>query len=231
MILLFGALSDSAIAYLAHRLMEAKARFFLLDPRQLGAGVDLEWEANPRSVAGHLRHDGQVMPLSGVRSAYVHLLSVPRRSDAAGQGKPAALSSLSAQWLVRSFLETTPILVCNRPSAIATNYSKTWPQQVITAHGFPVARTFVTNVPEEARESYETCGRRVIYKSLSARRSIVKRLTKSDLKRLPNVRACPTQLQEWVPGVDVRVHVMGRRLFPTVQAELGQPCIRVDADP
>ena len=32
MILLFGALNDSGIAYLAQRLMEAKARFLLDDP-------------------------------------------------------------------------------------------------------------------------------------------------------------------------------------------------------
>src|ERR1019366_7154596 len=36
-----------------------------------------------------------------------------------------------------------------------------------------------------------------------------------DLERLDRVRTCPTQFQEWIPGTDVRVHVMGERLFAT----------------
>jgi hypothetical protein len=215
MILLFGALNDSGIAYLAQRLMEAKARFLLIDPRRLGQGIELDWEASDAGVTGQLRHDGQVTPLAEVRSVYVHLLGLPRKPGSAKPAASPALSSAAAHWLVHGFLETIPVLVCNRPSATATNFSKTWQQQVIAAHGFRVPQTLATNVPGEARQFYEACRRRVIYKSLSARRSIVKRLTKADLKRLERVRACPTQFQEWVPGVDIRVHVIGQRLFPT----------------
>jgi glutathione synthase/RimK-type ligase-like ATP-grasp enzyme len=225
MILLIGALSDSNIAYLIHRLMEAKAKFALLDPRQHGLGFQLEWETSGTAIAGRLRYAGRVTPLAEVRSAYVHNLSETRaavggRRDLrpGGGADLASTESLPAgesSWMLHQFLETTPALVCNRPSAEATNYSKTWQQQAIGAHGFRVPRTLVTNVPAEARRFYQECRQRVIYKSLSARRSIVRRLTAADLKRLDRVRACPTQFQEWVPGVDVRVHVIGRRLFPT----------------
>ncbi len=210
MILLMGALSDDAMAYVVQRLMEARARFALLDPRRHGRGFELEWEMSGTAIAGQLRHDGRVTPLEAVRSVYVHNLGYARP----GAGR-ASLPSGEPYWLLHHFLETTPALVCNRPSAGATNYSKTWQQQVIAAHGFRVPRTLVTNVRDEARHFYEQCRRRVIYKSLSARRSIVKRLRAADLKRLKRVRACPTQFQEWVPGVDIRVHVIGRRLFPT----------------
>jgi glutathione synthase/RimK-type ligase-like ATP-grasp enzyme len=194
-------------------LLERKARFLLLDPRRIGAGLELEWQVDREGVSGWIRHDGKAIPLSEVRSVYVHLLSVP--SGRAGDRKPPGARPIAAHWLVHQFLETLPILVCNRPSAMATNYSKTWQQQVIAAHGFAVPRTLATNVADEARQFYEDCHRRVIYKSLSARRSIVKRLGPADLDRLKSVKACPTQFQEWVPGVDVRVHVMGRRVFPT----------------
>jgi glutathione synthase/RimK-type ligase-like ATP-grasp enzyme len=128
---------------------------------------------------------------------------------------PVARSNAASHWLVHNFLETLPVPVCNRPSAMATNYSKTWQQQIIAAHGFRVPRTLVTNIPEEAQKFYEACRHRVIYKSLSARRSIVKRLSQAGRQRLERVRVCPTQFQEWIPGVDVRVHVIGERLFPT----------------
>jgi len=37
----------------------------------------------------------------------------------------------------------------------------------------------------------------------------------ADLERLDAVRDCPTQFQEYVPGVDIRVHTVGRRVFAT----------------
>jgi glutathione synthase/RimK-type ligase-like ATP-grasp enzyme len=46
-------------------------------------------------------------------------------------------------------------------------------------------------------------------------RSIVRRLNEADLSRLDAVRHCPTQFQEWVDGVDIRVHVVGNEIFAT----------------
>ena len=215
MILILGALADGAIAYLIHRLTERKSRFLLLDPRLHGHGFDLEWETNGRNLSGRVRHDGQVTSLAEVRSVYVHHIHLPRDERQPMASPPPPLQDHDSYWLLHHFLETAPILVCNRPSATATNFSKTFQQQIIASHGFRVPRTLATNLPGEARAFYEECRRRVIYKSLSARRSIVKRMTKADLGRLDDVRTCPTQFQEWVPGVDIRVHVVGDRVFPT----------------
>ena len=35
------------------------------------------------------------------------------------------------------------------------------------------------------------------------------------LERLTTLRACPVQFQTWVPGTDVRVHVVGSEVFAT----------------
>jgi glutathione synthase/RimK-type ligase-like ATP-grasp enzyme len=40
-------------------------------------------------------------------------------------------------------------------------------------------------------------------------------MTMDDLSRLDRVRSCPTQFQEYIPGVEVRVHTVGTRLFAT----------------
>jgi glutathione synthase/RimK-type ligase-like ATP-grasp enzyme len=70
-------------------------------------------------------------------------------------------------------------------------------------------------VPEEALAFYDECRGRVIYKSISAERSIVKRLKPDDFARLDLIRDCPTQFQEMIPGTDLRVHTVGERLFAT----------------
>jgi glutathione synthase/RimK-type ligase-like ATP-grasp enzyme len=43
----------------------------------------------------------------------------------------------------------------------------------------------------------------------------VQELTLSDLCRLDDIRWCPVQFQARVPGVDVRVHVIGEQVFAT----------------
>lgn len=213
MILLFGALLDTGIGHLVHRLEDRAVPFLLLDPRQHGRGFDLSWEWTNGRFRAWLRQPGRVTPLAEVRAAYVHHIWLPEPAGiSAGTGR---FTPQESRWMLHAFLETAPFLVCNRPSASATNYSKTWQQQAIAACGFAVPRTLVTNVPDEAREFYQRSRRRVIYKSLSARRSIVKRMTDEDLPRLERLRAGPAQFQEWVPGVDIRVHVMGRRVYST----------------
>ncbi len=37
----------------------------------------------------------------------------------------------------------------------------------------------------------------------------------ADLERLERIRCCPTQFQEFVEGTNVRVHVVGQRVFTT----------------
>ena len=82
--------------------------------------------------------------------------------------------------------------------------------------GLRSPKTLITTDPEEVKAFYESCGRRLIYKSLSSVRSIVSPLRNADLgERLARVRNCPTQFQEIVEGVDIRVHTVGDRVFAT----------------
>jgi hypothetical protein len=55
----------------------------------------------------------------------VHLLSLPRTKGATNKDRPATVPEAAAHWLVHNFVETIPVPVCNRPSAMATNFSKT----------------------------------------------------------------------------------------------------------
>jgi glutathione synthase/RimK-type ligase-like ATP-grasp enzyme len=54
----------------------------------------------------------------------------------------------------------------------------------------------------------------VIYKSVSGIRSIVSQLTAEHLARLQDITSCPTQFQEYVPGIEYRAHVIGDKVFP-----------------
>src|SRR5262249_33993705 len=94
------------------------------------------------------------------------------------------------------------------------NSSKPYQAQLIARLGFAVPETLITNDPQSVREFYEQHGR-VVYKSISAARSIVRELTPADLPRLEQIHWCPTQFQVYVPGINVRVHVVGQQVFAT----------------
>ena len=144
MILVLGMLGDSGIGLLVHRLLDRNLPFLILDPREHGSGFQLTWEMDGEHVVGSLRHGRQVTPLDEVKAVYVHLLRTPVRTG--GEARKAADTSA----MLHAFFETTSIPVCNRPSCSATNFSKTYQQQIIAAHGFAVPRTLVTNRPDEA---------------------------------------------------------------------------------
>lgn len=122
--------------------------------------------------------------------------------------------------LLNPILNTLPIRVINRPLASSTNASKPFQTNLIQRAGFLIPETLVTNDAESAREFYEDHHGEVIYKSISYVRSIVKKMKTEDLERLDTLRTCPIQLQQMVPGVDHRVHVIGDRVFAhRIQAE------------
>jgi hypothetical protein len=71
----------------------------------------------------------------------------------------------------------------------------------------------ITNDPEAALRFYSECEGKVVFKSISGVRSIVRLMDKEDLGRLALLENCPTQFQEYVAGDNIRVHVIGERLF------------------
>jgi glutathione synthase/RimK-type ligase-like ATP-grasp enzyme len=95
---------------------------------------------------------------------------------------------------------------------MAANNSKPYQAQQIRSFGFAIPDTLITTDPEEARAFWERHGG-VIYKSLSGVRSVVSRLTLAHERRLEDVRWCPTQFQQYIPGIDYRVHVVGDEVF------------------
>jgi glutathione synthase/RimK-type ligase-like ATP-grasp enzyme len=110
--------------------------------------------------------------------------------------------------------ELAPGRVVNRAEPQGSNSSKPYQAQLIARYGFSVPETLITNDPESVREFRRKHGK-VVYKSISGARSIVQLVTDEDLARLDQIRWCPVQFQEFVPGTNVRVHTIGGEAFAT----------------
>jgi glutathione synthase/RimK-type ligase-like ATP-grasp enzyme len=112
------------------------------------------------------------------------------------------------------WFELSRARIVNRTSAMGSNGSKPYQAKLIKQAGFDIPETLITNDPEEVRAFRARHGR-IVYKSISGVRSIVQVFSEDDDARLDTVRWCPTQFQEFVDGVDVRVHVIGKTVIAT----------------
>jgi hypothetical protein len=157
-------------------------------------------------------------PLEEFTGVYTRLVE----SRMLPENRPGRLSQSNPWSVARStflhqalaeWIDLADCRVVNRTCAMASNVSKVYQMQLISQL-FRIPSTRVTNEPEEALE-FVRLHEKVIYKSISSVRSIVREWSPDDETNLPRIRALPTQFQAYISGTNVRVHVVGDRVFAT----------------
>lgn len=210
--LLWGLSGESPLEAVQRELASIGTPVLFINQREV---LDTEiYLRVDESVTGEVRVRDQRADLSEVSAAYVrpyssHLIPAVARKRPESAARRHALSVESAMW---AWAEIAPTLVINRPGASDSNGSKPYQAELIRAVGFRMPKTLLTTDPDAARGFWEKHGE-VVYKSVSGNRSIVSRLRPEHARRLADVRHCPTQFQEYVRGIDVRVHVVGEEVF------------------
>jgi len=207
MILVYGRADDPPTRHTLDCLQEHDGPVVFIEQRAL-AYEDLSIDITPAGLGGALFSGGRKVPLAEVTSVYARPLEPSVQGlEAGAQQHVAHLHGLLVEWL-----DNAAALVVNRPRAMQGNASKPHQLQIIGAAGFSVPATLVTSDAAEALTFWHTHGR-VIYKSISGVRSIVRELDAEAAERLPQLSCLPVQFQEYIAGVDVRVHVVGRECY------------------
>ena len=210
MILLWGLPGDDPFDAVASALSRRRADFTLLDQREvLDQRIELDVSAPP---GGELWSDSLHIVLDEVRALYTRVYEARKLSRVAAGGAAGCAHASQVEGALWAWADETPARVVNRASTMASNSSKPYQSLLIARAGFLVPDTLVTTDPEAAAEFWDRHGQ-VIYKSVSAVRSVVSRLGPGHRNRLANVVCCPTQFQAYVPGRDHRVHVVGDNVF------------------
>jgi glutathione synthase/RimK-type ligase-like ATP-grasp enzyme len=182
------------------------------------AQSDLSFEETDASEGWLMTDDGRI-DLSSITAVYPRPYESARVQRAAGEvSLEAAQHAAMFDDTMLLWLELTPALVVNLPSAMTSNGSKPLQSAMIAAAGFDVPDTLLTTDAGSAAEFRERHGR-VIYKSIGGVRSRVSFLNDATLGRIAN-GASPIQLQEYIAGTDLRVHVVGSEVFAcTIESE------------
>ena len=213
MIVLWGIAEERPLAAVADALAALGKPVFVLDQR---AALELSIEVTfDGGAAGRLVSPVTSLDLAEITAIYLRpypptdLAAIARR----GVGSPGWNHALAVHQALRAWTEVTKARVVNRVTAMASNTSKPYQLGLLRDLGFAVPETVVTTDPEVARVFLDDHVD-VIYKSVSDVRSVVARVTPEHRERLAAIAGCPTQFQAYVAGTDVRVHVVGDRLFP-----------------
>jgi hypothetical protein len=212
MILLWGLPGDEPLRAVHEALRRIGAPVVLLDQR---AVLDTDVEVRVGShVEGILRTETCWVDLSTVTAFYLRPYDSRRLPAIASAGRNSRewCHALAVEDILMSWAELTSSLVVNRPGAMAANNSKPYQAMLIEKTGFSVPDCLVTTDPTAVSDFCKR-HRVVIYKSVSGTRSKVSRLTIDHLSRLEDVTWCPTQFQQYIPGDDYRVHVVGDQIF------------------
>ena len=212
MILIWGLAADGPVASVRRALERNRAAVAFVDQHALLAS-SIEVTCGGR-VGGSIRTGGHEFGLDEVSAAYLRPYDPRRVLDAhrVKAGSPAWHVALSVEDALSCWSEMTAAFVVSRPSAMASNNSKPYQAQLIERHGMRVPQTLITTDVEAVTEFRARHGR-IVYKSMSGIRSIVSQLRDDDIHRLKDIANCPTQFQEYVEGIDVRVHVIGDETF------------------
>jgi hypothetical protein len=200
---------------IASRLQDIGADFVLLNQRDF-AKCDLWFEIDDGEITGELKMQDRTFRLEDFTGIYPRLMDDRVLPELMGEAEDSPLRAFCRGFhdTLTRWMEIAPGRVVNRCAPMASNSSKPYQAQLIREHGFQVPETLITNDPHLVR-AFRTEHGRVIYKSISAIRSIVQELGEEDETRLHQIRWCPTQFQAYVEGVDVRVHTIGGEAFAT----------------
>ena len=196
-------MDDPPLAVMVGTLIDRSADVVVVDELALGQ-MEYDVSVSP-ALTGWINTAGRRIPLEIISGVF--LRTVPARS-----AQLAAASSALAL-----ACSTLPAVVVNRPSAGRSNWSKPFQLRMIAAAGLAVADTLVTTDSAVADAFVRQHGR-VVYKSVSGVRSIVAIIDAAQADyatRLKRVANGPVQLQRWIDGDDVRVHVVADRWFAT----------------
>lgn len=215
MILLCGIPSEGPMRRVANALDALGGPYVFLNQRRLD-DVDLWYRIVQGELRGELRLGTVTYPLEGFRAVYWRLADVGQLPELRGMSHaaPRVRHARSLHDTLLRWIEIAPGRVVNRSGPMASNASKAWQMQRITRCGFKVPETLITNDPALVRDFCDRHGE-VIFKSVSGNRSVVRTLGPEELGQLDRIRGCPTQFQAFVPGDNVRVHVIGSRALAT----------------
>ena len=216
MILVCGGLADPVTRFFCDRLKEHGAVYRFVDQRVFPCGYAMSCRWQKDALTGWFASAEWHIGFEELTGVYVRHLS-PALRKTRNLDRPTIGRALHTEndLALESVFAELPCPVVNRFAGSSSNESKPYQALLLRQSRLRIPATLVTNDPSAARQFYDKFEGRVIYKSLSGRSIGTRLLKKNRLPRSFCKSRVPLQLQEFIPGVNIRVHVIGDQLIAT----------------
>lgn len=215
MILIFGSLYDEMTELVCSRLQQLDFEYFFVDTGKILLN-QFTWKVlkgmKPQVLIEIGNRKIQSKDISGIYCRFVNV----KGKNLKGMSKKET-SFIYNETLAGyiNFINYFSGTVVNRIMHSLSNESKTYQQIQISKSGFLTPKTLVTNDSQKVKQFYESCNKKIIFKSLSSARSIVTKFTSQHFSRMKLLNNCPVQFQELIEGLEIRVHTVGKKVFAT----------------
>ncbi len=214
MVTLVGGIEDEApVALLLQSLQKRHANFLFLDQRLLSDQVQLRWQVTNSGISGHLKVGEETIDIREIRSVY-HRFMNPEDVPGSNSSPKAVSKTRSILHSLMNLLDILPARIVNRRRPMMSNNSKPYQTLLMRQSGFATPETHITNDLRSLLAFASSKGP-LIYKSISSIRSIVAPFDEKCVDKIDSLHLLPTQFQPKIEGFNVRVHVVGRKLFAT----------------
>jgi glutathione synthase/RimK-type ligase-like ATP-grasp enzyme len=208
-VMIVGDEGDAHAAAVARALARRGAAAAFLDFRRFPGAHTLAWE--PVGRRGAVRAGAATIAVDALRSTYWRTASATR----APAGLLDALHAFAEQESRRALESLLRGLACpviNSPEAVAAHRYKPVQSATVAALGVAVPETLISNDPAAVAAFVGRQAEGAIVKPVGGG-AYARRVGPGDLDRHASIRACPMQYQAYVPGEDLRVYVVGERVF------------------
>jgi glutathione synthase/RimK-type ligase-like ATP-grasp enzyme len=216
MILICGGLADGVTELVCARLTHCGYAFRLLNLGFYPQGYRVAWRWSADGPFGVITCRDWSLDLAELTGVYLRFVGPEARQTTPGVAvEDTAALQAEIDSSLAALVEDLSCAVVNRLGGGMSNNSKPYQSLLVRRFGLQPPPTLVTNDPAAARAFWDDHRGEVIYKSASGVRSIVRRLEARQLGRLELLRDGPAQFQAFIPGRNVRVHVVGDQVFAT----------------
>jgi glutathione synthase/RimK-type ligase-like ATP-grasp enzyme len=217
MILVCGSASDPVIRFLCERLTDLGKGHRLLDLSRYPSDYKIIQHRGDHILAASISASEWTVRTDELTGVFVRSHK-PEAHQEHQEGDPTVIAALRAERELglESLLAKIRCPVINRFENRWSNQSK--PHQVFLIRGglLRVPCTLITNDLPAAQRFYEEMEGKIIQKSASARSTGTRRLTPISLRESFSREREPLQLQEFIEGEDIRVHVVADQVFSTL---------------
>jgi glutathione synthase/RimK-type ligase-like ATP-grasp enzyme len=216
MILVCGGLADPITRFLCDRLKEYGAAYRFVDQRIFPCGYAMSCRWRHDELTGWIAAPDWCVDFEEITGVYVRYLSAALR-ESRNLDRPTIGQALHTEndFALESVFAGLPCPIVNRFAGGSSNESKPYQALLIRRSRLRIPPTLVTTDRSAACQFYDKFEGRVIYKSVSGRSIGTRVLTRNRLPRLFHNSRVPLQLQEFIPGVNIRVHVVGNQVIAT----------------